>query len=399
MTARLPLLATACSLATAIVAQPAPDTPEPEPIRVDAVIADDEPHLVGRNGGTYWVRVPRRLRAETQFRVLLCLHGLDSNGWNFQHALASLGLGERAILLCPNGERRGPWRHAHRFDPEPVLAALDDLATKFRPEQVYLIGHSQGAWLGYRVLLHAPERFSGALLAAGGLAGGAEPVRAVDAHGDALPPLLIVHGGADPVVSPQQSDRAYEKFLRAGWPALRYWHPDDLDHDFGRVPLAEGLTWLQELTPPDATGALKQAALCIPQDRIADAAYLLARADRLGAKDVQLRPLQSRLDQRAARLAKLWLGRIDADREPFGAGWYDERAGLARLPAFAAVVAKFETAAAAQEERGRELAEQARAAEQRGDLAGARRLHEEITKRCSAAFELAAASRRWLARR
>jgi hypothetical protein len=200
-------------------------------------------------------------------------------------------------------------------------------------------------------------------------------------------------------VSPQQSDRAYERQLRAGWPAVRYWHPDALDHDFAGVPLIEGLRWLGEVAATEPAELLRTAGVLVQTDRVADAEYVLARAARLGAKEIALRPLRKRLEPRVQRLVKQWLARIAADRDPFGADWHDLRAGLEPLPAFAPVFERFAEAAARHAERAQELAAAAGEAERRGDGGEAARLHREIVERCSAAFEAAAASRRWLLRR
>ncbi len=117
----------------------------------------------------------------------------------------------------------------YRLAPEHSFpAALDDLRAAFEfvrlhaaelridPERVAVVGEDEGARLA---MLLAAERPPGlrAVVSLGGLyeapLPSASPLERVCAG---MAPLMIVHGGADPAVSPEQARRYRDALLRAG---------------------------------------------------------------------------------------------------------------------------------------------------------------------------------------
>ncbi|HJZ34936.1 MAG TPA: alpha/beta fold hydrolase, partial [Solirubrobacterales bacterium] len=92
--------------------------------------------------------------------VVLCLHGWPQHWYEWRDLMPRLAAaGHRAIAIDLRGFG---WSDAPRDGYEKenlatdVLAVLDTLGH----EQVKLVGHDWGGWIGFLLCLRAPERFS-----------------------------------------------------------------------------------------------------------------------------------------------------------------------------------------------------------------------------------------------
>jgi pimeloyl-ACP methyl ester carboxylesterase len=90
--------------------------------------------------------------------VVLCLHGWPQHWYEWRHLMPALADRHRVLALDLRGFG---WSEAppHGYEKEEmasdVLAVLDELGL----EQVKLVGHDWGGWIGFLLCLREPERF------------------------------------------------------------------------------------------------------------------------------------------------------------------------------------------------------------------------------------------------
>ncbi len=204
----------------------------------------------------YHLYVPPGVSTDSRTRLplMVMLHGCGQTG----HGIAaSTRMNERAarerfLVLYPEQERvanaQGCWRwfdlQRGRADAEAatLLAAIDQVQARYpvHPDRVALAGLSAGATMAAWMALKTPARFCALAMHSGAAPGSAESANSALAamRGDraphapkpptsaaglspesltrakldgtalpALPPLLILHGSADHVVSPHNAER------------------------------------------------------------------------------------------------------------------------------------------------------------------------------------------------
>jgi polyhydroxybutyrate depolymerase len=169
-------------------------------------------------GGARPTRIyaPRALRdgraGKRRYPLLLLLHGYGFNGAGFARGLGFLALVERAplLLLAPDGRfnrvKRRFWNadrlccdffdEGKRGDDARYLRGLLDRVLASFPvdrRRVYVIGHSNGGNMAYRLACVASDVLAAVISFAGSTERhGCRPTRPLS--------LLQIHGDADPVV-------------------------------------------------------------------------------------------------------------------------------------------------------------------------------------------------------
>lgn len=96
-------------------------------------------------------------------RPVLALHGWPQHHWVYRELLADPPQGLRIIAPdLPGYGWSGPAPHKWAKDDvaQDVLALMDAMGL----DRVLLVGHDWGGFIGYRMLLAAPERFDGYLV-------------------------------------------------------------------------------------------------------------------------------------------------------------------------------------------------------------------------------------------
>lgn len=187
----------------------------------------------------YHLYVPPGVSAASRTRLplLVMLHGCGQTGHSFAAStrMNQRAARERFLVLYPEQERmanaQGCWnwfeRRSGRADAEAdtVLSAIDQVARRYavHPERIGVAGLSAGASMAAWLALRAPQRFCAVAMHSGAAPGSAQsaatalsamrgdrPPRGPEAAsgggvpaaaGPLLPPLLLLHGDADPVVS------------------------------------------------------------------------------------------------------------------------------------------------------------------------------------------------------
>jgi pimeloyl-ACP methyl ester carboxylesterase len=90
---------------------------------------------------------------------VLCLHGWPQHHWEWRNLLAAPPEGLRIIAPdLPGYGWSGP--APHRWFKEEVASDVLALLDALGLQQVLLVGHDWGGWVGYLLTLRAPERFS-----------------------------------------------------------------------------------------------------------------------------------------------------------------------------------------------------------------------------------------------
>ena len=95
-------------------------------------------------------------------RPVLALHGWPQHHWAYRDLLADPPPGLR--IIAPDLPGYG-WSGAapHKWGKEDVASDLLALLDALGLDRVLLVGHDWGAYVGYRMVLRAPERFDGFL--------------------------------------------------------------------------------------------------------------------------------------------------------------------------------------------------------------------------------------------
>jgi predicted esterase len=142
--------------------------------------------------------------------VIVALHGAGGNEHMFVEAY---GAGRLAALA----EDRGfllvsPATASVAADPEALerILAFVEASHPVDRSRVHLVGHSMGAAAAWSMALRSPDRIASVACLAGVCGGG-------EAGADgALPPLLVIAGGLDPIISPARIGPAVQAAEAAG---------------------------------------------------------------------------------------------------------------------------------------------------------------------------------------
>jgi pimeloyl-ACP methyl ester carboxylesterase len=163
-----------------------------------------EPALSGRQKPPchYYLYVPEGYQADREYPALLFLHGAGGNLRCGLYLSVEHARRHGVILICPTF-RNGEWwtEEGTAF----AMRALDDVAKRYRvnAKAVGIAGVSNGAIGAWVISEKLKEKFC-AVISVSGAFNGAKPVPAGKG-----PPVYIVHGARDAVISPELSRAAY----------------------------------------------------------------------------------------------------------------------------------------------------------------------------------------------
>ena len=222
--------------------RPAPARRPPRPVAAGTWIPGT--HLGPAGGRSYDVYVPAGLRRRTAAPLVVLLHGCGQTPAEFVDATRFTAAADRngfLIVLPHQQARHHPqrcWRwyepaHQRRGAGEPavvagIVAQVAAEETRWRVDQrrVYVTGLSAGGAMALTVAAAYPDVFAavGAHSAPAyrSSTGAAQALAAMAARTDvppplpgapALPPAIVVQGGADPVVRKLNGDRVADQWL------------------------------------------------------------------------------------------------------------------------------------------------------------------------------------------
>jgi phospholipase/carboxylesterase len=126
-----------------------------------------------------------------------------------------------------------------------LLRFIDELVEAYRldPEQVYLMGFSQGASLGLRLALTRPDKLAGVAAISGMLLPELLPPAVPPEALEGLP-VFLTHGTADPVV-PSHRPHAGRDSL-ANLPVALTYREYLMGHELGDESVRDAAAWLKE---------------------------------------------------------------------------------------------------------------------------------------------------------
>jgi poly(3-hydroxybutyrate) depolymerase len=218
-------------------------------------------------GMRYFLRVPKTYNRRIGARLIVFLHGSNTNGLAYLRSFEAKKWCEYDILCCPNGEHGTDPFGANNFgfDSGPLVADVTQEVQKaFKTPITYVGGHSQGAFLTYNVILNYPDLYRGAFPMAGDCWMQNEPNLWEDKP-DVLKKqkqiaIAVIHGKADPVVQFSQGEHAYDCFRTMGWTKLRLFAPANLNHMFMLAPVDEAIEWLDAMNGINEQRSLTRGA-------------------------------------------------------------------------------------------------------------------------------------------
>lgn len=202
-------------------APPAEDVPD-TPARVYPKVTELPTVLLGDTERPSEFVIPEQYNPKKAWPMIVLLHGYNANFGGGGHAGIIqdfyLQLSARASLdgfvqLIPQGtvdaNNAQFWNATDNccdfgktgVDDVGYLNGLLDEATTLMnidPKRIYMVGHSNGAYMAYRMACEAPERFAGLMALAGTatLCDGAEPVSVLHVHGE-LDDSVAFEGATD----------------------------------------------------------------------------------------------------------------------------------------------------------------------------------------------------------
>lgn len=200
---RLPLLAALLLAACGSTAAPPPPIQVYEP----GPLIRDRP---------YEAKVPRGYDGKTPLPLLLLLHGFGASGelQNTYFAMSTYTEQHGVLLALPDGTKTGnngrAWNATDACcapnspvdDVAYLTAVIDDMIAQYNvdPRQVFLVGHSNGGFMSYRMACDRSERIAGIVSLAGlswkdeGRCRPREPVAVLQIHGD-QDDVVDINGG------------------------------------------------------------------------------------------------------------------------------------------------------------------------------------------------------------
>ncbi|HEY5337099.1 MAG TPA: prolyl oligopeptidase family serine peptidase [Rhizomicrobium sp.] len=197
------------------------------------------------------------LRGKATHLVVLC-HGYGADGNDliglaphWQRLLPTVAfVAPNAPELCAAGGSGYQWFPISRLDPSEMRRGVElaaptlesflvaELARlELAPERLALVGFSQGTMMALHVGLHRAVKPAAIVGYSGMLAGEPPPS---DAN---TPPILLIHGEADPMIPPTALFTSAAALARAG--AAVQWHiSPGIGHSIDEVGLTMGGTFL-----------------------------------------------------------------------------------------------------------------------------------------------------------
>ena len=221
----------------------------------------------------YELRAPIDFSPEKKLPALILLHGSNMNSHAYLQTVLSTwpDLAERYVLIGIDGEYRTVAANGQlsfnysyvnfvgkskfkgypgtdRESPALVAELLTELKARLPIDRVILLGHSQGAFLTYSVLMNYPELISGAIPVSGGMIVQAVPSAFDNAELIALQqriPIAVVHGKSDPNVSFKLAESAMDVLTKAEYRSKLFAH-DTAGHAFALLPIPDAIKWIEE---------------------------------------------------------------------------------------------------------------------------------------------------------
>jgi predicted esterase len=374
----------------------------------------------------YLLRAPKRWRKRKETDAIVLLHG---SNWTTAGMVPVTArhwpeIGERFMLIGIQGESwvdvsdpedprfnytyvnwmgRSTYEgypYTDRESPYLVHRLVTQLKDRLNLGRIFVVGHSQGGFLAYYLLMHYPETFAGVAPMSCGLTIQCEPDVFDDEElrkAQRATPLALVHGTRDPQWGLKAGNYNYARFAASGFPMLGYFKKA-VGHPYDYLPVGEAVRWMERMSAPDAKELVAFAKERAEAKAWRDVAALLLRADELRARR-KLKAIEKELDAAAEKDAATHLAAIEKNED---SSWVDAflewRNEFEFAPAAEEVMAAFRDLRDAHEEPAKTLLGEARRAFQNGDRDAGWAKYEEIVTKYYAS-PMYAAVKGWLKNR
>ncbi|MAG55316.1 MAG: hypothetical protein CMJ83_03410 [Planctomycetes bacterium] len=239
-------------------------------------------------GRPYWYRLPRSISAKRPPNLILMLHGTGLNhGWSFwNYGIGKGQFRKDDIVVSPDGLTPGmgkTFNFAQNQKDGGQIAGLVKLFKKrFPVRNVYLYGHSQGAFFCYWFAGQHPDLIDGFVAHAGNVLSVKHSKLARQNVA-----VAILHADADQVVPVSCAHRSHEVYKKEGYQKLRLEIVEGLRREAGHWPLPaqvkELLSWCDRVSVKTPGAALDIAEAEIKKKAVdlATVADALGNADKL----------------------------------------------------------------------------------------------------------------------
>lgn len=323
--------------------------------RLQPVLAEAKPgeitHGQSQSGLNYHLRVPKDYDPGKRYPALAFFHGSNMNSESYVATIAAVWpeLADDYLLVGFDGEKLSSrsadgaryfnftyinfsghevgqrWRY--RQSPGLVAEALDELRDSLSITHWFAGGHSQGGFLTYALVMFYPDKIAGAFPMSCNLLVQCEPSNFDDEQERALQravALAPIHGRRDTVVDFSSGEYCYQAMQDGGFPALRFFAPESVGHEFNRLPLEEAVRWLEVLHSGDSarlvTFGEEQLEQGHPRSATA-AAVRAASADDNGTATEAIAALHAAVDSAAQSEAEDLEQRIAENKD---GSWVDD---------------------------------------------------------------------------
>jgi len=239
-------------------------------------------------GQPYWYRLPKVIKESSPPNLILMLHGTGLNhGWSFwNYGIDGGNFRPDDIVVSPDGCTPGQGSTFNfvqgKKDGDQIAQLIQTFRTEFPIGNVYLYGHSQGAFFCYWFAGAHPELVNGIVAHAGNVLDVAHPKHAIENIA-----IGILHAASDQVVTVECAHRTEAIYKEKGYKKLRCDIIEGIRPEAGHWPLPAQvkamLEWCDQVCVSTAAGALDIADLELAKNNpsplvVRDA---LERADRL----------------------------------------------------------------------------------------------------------------------
>ena len=204
-------------------------------------------------GRPYWYRVPKKIDAKKAPRLVFMLHGTGLNhGWSFwNYPIASGRFRGDDIVVSPDALTPGNGDTFNfiqgKTDGNQILGLIKLFKSRFPVSQVYVYGHSQGAFFAYWMAGAYTEWVDGIVAHAGNVL----QVKHTPLSRQKLA-VGILHGEADAVVPVSCAHRSAKIYRDEGYKKVKLEIVEGLTKRSGHWPLpnqvAEMFEWLDSVT-------------------------------------------------------------------------------------------------------------------------------------------------------
>lgn len=209
-------------------------------------------------GQPYWYRLPRKIQEKSPPNLIFMLHGSNvPYGWAFwNYPIGNGGFRPDDIVVAPEGMAPAQGDGVFNFiQGKPDGDQLRDLIQAFDDEfpigNVYLYGHSQGAFFAYWFAGEYPELVDGIVAHAGNVL----DVRHTTLSKEKVA-IGILHADSDQVVPVECAHRTDKIYRELGYQKVRLYIIEGIRPQAGHWPMPsqvlEMLEWLDQVSVSSA---------------------------------------------------------------------------------------------------------------------------------------------------